>query len=337
MEVAVGLDPAVVGDDRVVDGAASSRPAIVRGVVDGVARGAVHLRRSSAASTRPARACTSGSRCEATIGESGEERPQVRGGCRLAELRPQRHEVGGEDGIRAELALDRHGRGDVGRVEQHRQVVQREQQHPEHAVGAVDEGEALLLAQLERSDGCRGAARRRPATSVAGGVAHVPLAHRGERDVRERREVARAAERAVLAHDRGDAGVEHRGVRLGDDRAHAGAAGRERLQPQQLSARTTSRSTSAPVPAACERIRLACSCSAALGRDERRRERAEAGRDAVVRLGVVGEALDERAGCRDPLERGGVELDARAVAGDGDDVVGAQRVRADGDDARWCR
>ena len=56
------------------------------------------------------------------------------------------------------------------------------------------------------------------------------------------------------------------------------------------------------------------------------------GRDAVVRLGVVGEALDESAGCRDPHHRGGVELDARAVAGDGDDVFGTQRRRADGDD-----
>ena len=49
----------------------------------------------------------------------------------------------------------------------------------------------------------------------------------------ERGEVARAAERAVLVHDRGDAGVEHRGVGLGGLQAHAGAAGGQRRQPQQ--------------------------------------------------------------------------------------------------------
>ena len=168
------------------------------------------------------------------IGESGEERAQVRGGCRLPDLRPQRHEVGGEDGVGAELALDRHRGGDIGRVEQHRQIVEREQQHPEHAVGAVDEGEALLLAQFERGDGCRGQRVGRGHRRSPGRVAHLALAHRGERDVRQRREVARAAERAVLAHDRRDAGVEHRGVGLDDDRAHAGVPGRERLQAQQL-------------------------------------------------------------------------------------------------------
>ena len=48
-----------------------------------------------------------------------------------------------------------------------------------------------------------------------------------------------------------------------------------------------------------------------------------------MRLGVVGETLDEGAGCRDPLQRGGVEFDARSVPGDGDDVLGAQGCGAD--------
>ena len=74
----------------------------------------------------------------------------------------------------------------------------------------------------------------------------------------ERREVARAAERAVLADDRGDAGVEHR------RRRSARSTGRTPVWPvasvcsrSSIIARTTSRSTSAPVPAACERIRRA--------------------------------------------------------------------------------
>ena len=63
--------------------------------------------------------------------------------------------------------------------------------------------------------------------------AHLAFAHRGEGAVRERGEVAGAAERAVLAHDRGDAGVEQRGVGLDGGAAHAGAAGHERREAQQ--------------------------------------------------------------------------------------------------------
>ena len=50
------------------------------------------------------------------------------------------------------------------------------------------------------------------ASQLAVRVAHVALAHQRQRAVRQRREVAGAAERAVLVDDRGDAGVEHRGV-----------------------------------------------------------------------------------------------------------------------------
>ena len=49
----------------------------------------------------------------------------------------------------------------------------------------------------------------------------------------ERGEVARAPEAAVLADDRGDASVQQRGVRLGDERARAGAGGGEGGEPQQ--------------------------------------------------------------------------------------------------------
>ncbi len=45
-------------------------------------------------------------------------------------------------------ALDAHRGGDVGDLEQVTQVVDGEHEHAEHAVGAVDEGEALLLGEL---------------------------------------------------------------------------------------------------------------------------------------------------------------------------------------------
>ena len=120
-------------------------------------------------------------------------------------------------------------------------------------------------------------------------------------------------------------------VRLDDDRAHPGVPGGEGLQAQQLQ---RAHDLALDLGAGAGRVRAdqaRLQLGATLGGDEGRGERAEAGRDAVVRLGIVGEALDERAGCRDPLERGGVELDARAVAGDGDDVFGAQGCCADDD------
>ena len=155
--------------------------------------------------------------------------------------------------------------------------------------------------------------------------------------MRERREVARAAERAVLAHDRGDAGVEDRGVRLRGLATHARAAGHERREAQQherahdlaLHLGAGSRG----VRAHEARLQLG---AAVLG-DERGRERAEAGRDAVVRLGVGGESLDDRAARGDALEGLGVEHDGGSVPGHGDDVVDRERSGADGDGCREGR
>ena len=75
----------------------------------------------------------------------------------------------------------------------------------------------------------------------------------------KRGEVAGAAETAVLVDDRRKAGVEHVDVapkRLFTD---TGAAGGGVEIRSSMRARTTSRSTSGPDPAAWERIRLRCS------------------------------------------------------------------------------
>ena len=73
-----------------------------------------------------------------------------------------------------------------------------------------------------------GGRRREPV-----GVAHLALPHQRQRAVRERREVTGAAEAAVLVDDRRDAGGQQRGQRLGRLQPDAGAAGRQRGQPQQ--------------------------------------------------------------------------------------------------------
>ena len=60
----------------------------------------------------------------------------------------------------------------------------------------------------------------------------------------------------------------------------------------------------------------------ALGdRDVLGRERAEPGRDAVVRPVLAGELIDDGAGGGHRVERGRVELDLLAEPRDGDDIV----------------
>ena len=163
------------------------------------------------------------------------------------------------------------------------QVGDRQHEHAEHAVGAVDQRQAFLLGQHDRLD--PGVAQRLGGVAQrARRVAHRPLPHQRQRAVRERREVARAAERAVLVHDRRDAG------RRASRRTALATTGRTPVRPvasvesrSSISARTTSRSTSSPEPAACERISPRCSSSRFSTRDVQRGQRAEAGRDAVVR------------------------------------------------------
>ncbi len=97
-----------------------------------------------------------------------QHRADVGGGERLPVLRAQVLQVGGEHAVGAEQALDAHRRRDVGGRQQVAQVGDREHEHAEHPVGAVDQREPLLLAQL---DGCRPASRRAARRRRRGGRA----------------------------------------------------------------------------------------------------------------------------------------------------------------------
>ena len=112
-------------------------------------------------------------------------------------MRPQALQVVGEHPVGAQLALDAHGRGDVGQPEQVVQVGQGEHQLAEHAVGAVDQRQALLLGEGDRRQTVR-AQRVGGVVQFAVAVAHLALTHHRERDMRQRREIAGAAEASVL-------------------------------------------------------------------------------------------------------------------------------------------
>ena len=98
------------------------------------------------------------------------------------------------------------------------------------------------------------AGRSTPSTITDG-----PLAHHGQRAVRERSKITGAAETAVLVDDRGEPRVQQIGVRLHDDLADSGTAGRQGGEAQQHQGPDDLGLHLGPEPAACERIRLRCS------------------------------------------------------------------------------
>ena len=141
------------------------------------------------------------------------------------------------------------------------------------------------------------------------------LTHDRERAVRERAEVARATERTVLVNDRADACVQDRGVRLGDDWAHTGAAAGERVEAQQHEG---AHHLALDLCAGARGVRAnqaALQLLALLAGDLHLREGAEAGRDAVVGPRVVRELFDHAAALADAGERVGIDLYAGIKTG----------------------
>ena len=266
-------------------------------------------------------------------GGAGQQPGHVGRRAGLARVRSQRLEVGREDPVGAEQRLDAHGRRQVGHADQRLQVVAGEREHAEHAVGAVDEGEALLGGQPYRLETGR-RQRRGGVGEVAVRVAYGALAHQGQRAVRERCEVARAAERAVLVDHRRDAGVEHPGVGLDRADADPGVTAGEGAQPEQHQPAddlALDLGTGAGGVRADER---ALELLAQLGGDVPVGQGAEAGRDAVGRDLAGGEGVDPLTGGRDGGERLVGEDHLGATAGDRDDLVEGQRRRSDEDGVR---
>jgi hypothetical protein len=190
VEVAVGLDPAVGGDDRVVDRAGELALGD-RGVVDGVAHGAGDLRGAAQrVGVLHPRAVVA--RWLATIPEPASSRRRFAGagglpGCGRSACRSAANtrSVPSSASTLIAAATSATAAARRGRERQH--------QHAEHAVGAVDEREALLLGELDRLDPGGGERSAAPARARRRRRAP-PLAHERERAVGERGEVARAAE-----------------------------------------------------------------------------------------------------------------------------------------------
>ena len=200
-----------------------------------------------------------------------------------------------------------------------REVVEGQQQHPEHAVRAVDQREALLGGQGERLDR-RGGQRLARRHALARRRPDLALADQRQAAVSERSQVAARAERAVL----GDHGVEpcrkQRKHRLRHDRTRARAAHGQRARAQE---HHRAHGLALDGRAHAGRVRAdqrALKLLAPLRRDPGAGERAEPGRDAVDRLVRAGQALHHRRA----LLHGGPRLVRQprrnSVAGDGDNI-----------------
>jgi hypothetical protein len=145
------------------------------------------------------------------------------------------------------------------------------------------------------------------------------------------RQVAGAAERAVLGDHRGDAPVQERGQRLGGLGADAGATGGKGAQPQQHHRPDEIPLHRRPHP---DRVRAhqAALEARAHGRvDVPQRQRAEAGGDAVD--GALGgrQRLDAGPAAPQAVVRRPAEGDAGAAASDRQHVGGAERIAGDQD------
>ena len=109
----------------------------------------------------------------------------------------QRHEVGGEGAIRTHQRFDGHCCRDVRRTQQDVEISEGQDEHPEHPIGAVDQGQPLLGLQRDRCD----AGRRRVGSTLT-------FSEKGKSNVGERGEITARPERSVFRHGRGDPGVE---------------------------------------------------------------------------------------------------------------------------------
>ena len=143
--------------------------------------------------------------CLATIGE-----PASRSYRRLAAAAAwprcgrKALEVGREHPVGAQQRLDAHRRGQVRVLEQRREVVAGQHQRPEHPVGAVDQRQPLLLGQHDRLDpgGAQGVGGG-PELLLPSRSRTMPSPISGQRGVRQRGEVAGAAQAAVLVNETG--------------------------------------------------------------------------------------------------------------------------------------
>ena len=145
----------------------------------------------------------------------------------------------------------------------------------------------------------------------------------------QRRQVARAAQRAILAHHRNDASVQRLGIGFYHHGAHAGPTGTQGGQAQEhkraddlfFHLRASSRSMRAHQG----KLQL----GAHLLRNVAAGKCTKAGGNAIDRGRILCQFFHALAGCGYLFESLGRNLHLRSIAGNGNDVLDAQRSDTD--------
>ena len=137
-----------------------------------------------------------------------------------------------EHGVGSEQCFDAHRGHDVHRVAQDLGIGDRQDQHPEHPVGAVDEGKPLFFHQFDWRDSMT-REQLGDGNVVSGRIDRFALAHQDERAVRQWCEITTAAERAELSDDGRDSRIQDCCHGLGDHWTHTGATRCEGLESQR--------------------------------------------------------------------------------------------------------
>ena len=249
-----------------------------------------------------------------------QQRAQVPGRCDLPRMRARGDQLLREGGAGAEHRLEAHRADDVGGQRQPNGVVVSERANPGHELGPVEQRQAFLCLQLDRLE--RGARQRLGSAARAGTVdGRLALPDEHERDVGQRREVARRAETATRRDDRMDRRVQHRDEEVDDLDSHAGEPDRQGVRPKEehrphdvIGQRVADAGGMGADEIALEGRRLR-------GVDARIGQISEAGGDAIDSCAVGHEPLDHGPRRTHPIRRCGFELDGPSAPRDLDDVI----------------
>ncbi len=258
-----------------------------------------------------------------------QQQAQVGGRGRLSGVGPQRLQPRIEGVVAPLERLERAGARDVGGGRQRLRLQERERPDREDHLGAVDQRQPFLRLQPEGldPDPAQGVGRRHPRAAQP----HLPLSDEAERQVRQRRQVAAGADRALLRDDRQEVGVQEVQERLDDPRPHTRVAARQDMGSQQhQGARRLGRERRSDAGAvAADQIQL--QRLELIMRDAHVLEVAEAGVDSVDLLAAREDPLHQGVRPLHPPPRIRGEADVGPAAGDRRDLLKPQSLAVQDD------
>jgi hypothetical protein len=291
-----------------------------------VARRAVHLRHAAQrVGVLHARVAVAVALADLALGQ---QRAQALGAGRLPGVRPRAHDRRVKGVGRAAQRLEGHGASHVGRLHRPLGAEERERADPRHHLRAVVERQPLLGLQPQRLHA--GLAKRLGAAHRLAAHLGPSLADQHQRQVRQRRQVARGAHRALLGDHRVHAVVQEVEQALDHHRAHAREAARQHVGAQQGDGARLGAPQRGAGAAGVAADQVELQFLDPLVRDHRLGQPPEAGVDAVDHRAAGDRVLHHRARANDARLHARRQRDHGGGAGrHAPDVFQRQRVAVD--------